>query len=206
MRHVYRIGLAAALLVGCTLLLRTGWAQDARPAPLPPTRVAVCDVAQVVNNAEKVRAASEAMTRRLEKLRADDQKRQAKLNDLREELEEGYAPGSEAYEKVLERMEKLAVERNVWLEFEKNKAERRRATLTRQTYADIRQAAAAIARRRGLDVVLSIDRGALMGQTSPELVNDMARRNVLFAADRVDITEEVLDRLNRAAGAGAGPN
>jgi len=197
MRHAYRIALTVGVLAAVALLLRPGRAQDGAAAPAVPTRVAVCDVAQVVNSCESVRIASQQMTQHLQDLRKDDRRRQGELDELRKELGE-YTAGSEPYEKVLARMEKLTVERNVWLELEKKKAERQRTRLTRQTYERIRAAAAAVARQRGFDIVLSVDRGDLVGESSPELVNDMARRNVLYAAEQVDITEAVLTRLNQA--------
>ena len=66
MKDAYRIALGVGVLAALALLLRPGRAQDGAAAPAAPTRVAVCDVAQVVNHCESVRAASEQMTQRLD--------------------------------------------------------------------------------------------------------------------------------------------
>ncbi len=76
-------------------------------------------------------------------------------------------------------------------------AERRRK-IARDGYTDIYKAIAAVAEKRGIALVLSKDHPKLEGGTTQQLLNNLYyRHQVLYADDSLDITDEVIEEMNK---------
>ena len=68
--------------------------------------------------------------------------------------------------------------------------------LTKEMYEEINKVIAAVARDRGVQVVFYAERESLQTRDTPELLQLIERRKVLYADPSVDMTEEVLTRAN----------
>jgi len=200
-RNAYLL-LAAGLLAG-TVMLGSSLAQEspstssAVSAPSAATTVAVCDVAQVFDNYLRGKELSAEFRDKSEKLRGEDDQRAKAISDLQGELE-GLMEGSKEYEQRLSEVHRLTIERTTWRQFQTDQVDRDRLRLTRQMYDEILQAVTQVAKSKGVQVVLYHKRQDEKTENMTELLQQVELRKVLYAADSVDITDQVLQEVNKA--------
>jgi len=192
-------GLVAAALLGA-VLLPDSYAQNAPKAQ--PAPVAVCDVVEVFNNYKRSADLKIDFDKRKERIEAENKKRLDAIDMVKGEME-GFTPGTKDYEERFEKLQRLSIERQAWLKYQEFLASKEQLQVTEDMYRQIRQAIETIARKRGFDVVLYRERKELPTESMAELLNQIERRKVLYFAESVDITEDVLTEINRTyAGAG----
>ncbi|HUU59501.1 MAG TPA: hypothetical protein VMZ50_08160, partial [Phycisphaerae bacterium] len=75
---------------------------------------------------------------------------------------------------------------------------RKHLRLTQDLYQEIRQAVAAVAKSRGVDVVLFFERKERPTNSTPELARQIETRLVIWHDPRLDLTEAILAHLNKA--------
>jgi Skp family chaperone for outer membrane proteins len=109
---------------------------------------------------------------------------------------EGLKEGSKAYERQFNKQALLAIERKTWLEMQQMLMLREHHRLTRDMYEQIRATIATVAKAKGYQIVLFRDQEELIAQNTAELVQEIARRKLLYASSEVDVTDDVLLRLN----------
>jgi len=191
--------------LGGGLLLREGFAQPAiPPAAAAPTRVAVCDIGQVFNNNERSKSLRDVLDGRRKAVEQENEKRGKAIEAAQLELG-AYKEGSAQYEKTLADIQRLTIDRKVWLEFQNAMVIREHQRLTREMYDQILKIIEELAVQRGLDVVLYVEREMTESDSTRELVGMIERRKVLYARQGTDITEAVLTRLNQAYRAATAP-
>jgi Skp family chaperone for outer membrane proteins len=166
------------------------------PAKPPPSRVAVCDVIKVFNNYERGLSLSKEFDQRTEQIKAEDDRRGKEIQNLVERLE-ALKPGSKEYETQYQEMQKLAIQRRVWFEMQQQSIGREHVRLTEQMYRETLDAVAKVAEERGFDVVLNREGVSITSRSTTELLNKIALRKCLYAKDSSDLTQLVLDRINR---------
>jgi len=200
-RNAYLL-LAAGLLAGA-VMLGSSPAQEspstssAVSAPSAATTVAVCDIAQVFDNYLRGKELSAEFRDKSEKLRGEDDQRAKAISDLQGELE-GLMEGSKEYEQRLSEVHRLTIERTTWRQFQTDQVDRDRLRLTRQMYDEILQAVSQVAKSKGVQVVLYHKRQDEKAENMTELLQQVELRKVLYAADSVDITDQVLQEVNKA--------
>ncbi|MEM8782005.1 MAG: OmpH family outer membrane protein [Planctomycetota bacterium] len=187
----------AVLIVGIPML-KGGSALIAQDAG-SPTAVATVDLNAVITQSkgsaaqEQVRAGREAqrqeegtaLNERVQKLRAD-------LDLL--------APGSQARLDKEKELRELAVEAQVWQQVAQAEEQASRSREFLQLYEAANDAVAAVARDRGVDVVLTAgqlpDLAQLARADAQQIAAILQNRKVLFNSETVDITQAVLARMN----------
>ena len=194
--------LVGVLAVAGALLFGEAMAQS-RVTPAAPTRVAVCDVVQVFNNNQKSKDLQAMLDEKRQELEAEDQRRQQEIQNVAMELN-AYKEGSEQYEQTLERVQRLRLERKNWAEFQQALIAREYQRFTREMYQEIVGVIEAVSRQRGVDMVLFYEKEMQFDEDPRNLVNVIQRRKVLYAADSVNLTDEVLAELNSAYQAASG--
>ncbi len=163
-----------------------------------PTAGAVADFIEVFNNYERAKEASAQMNERMREIEAEDKNRGKKIDAVKMELESGYKPGSEQYEKRFADYQQMVIDRRVWREMQTKLVQRKHHRLSKQMYDEIHQMIRRVARDRGIDVVLFNRRDEPQTQTTPDLLREIESRKVLYARDGLDVTMVVLQRLNEA--------
>ncbi|MCE5326066.1 MAG: OmpH family outer membrane protein [Planctomycetaceae bacterium] len=191
--------LAALVTVG--FLLGSLNAQQGAGTPL--TRVAVCDIGVVFANYERAKKESTNLEETRQKVEKEKARRTQKIDDLRKELE-SFKDGPEQ-ERAFRAYQKESVELQAWLQFEDNLATRSHATLTRSMYDQMNAAVAAVAKSRGIDLVLHREGAMPKTQTTLQILQVMRERKVLYNSDAIDITDPVVKYLNDSYTRGAQP-
>ena len=188
--------LAAAVLAAVlAVLMAQGLAQS--PAPVAaPTRVAVCDVGAVFNGYLKRNDLNLQLEQRRKAANAEDKRRLEQINKVEKTLKQ-LKQGTPEYDKQAKKLQSLVIEARVWREFTEKafRAEHRRMMET--LYREILTAVAQVAKARNLDLVLYSEQVEITSKTTPELYNKIAQRKCLYHKPSIDITQAVLDRLNR---------
>ena len=135
--------------------------------------------------------------KRGQKLNAEQQDRSKKIRDARTVLE-GYDKDSEAMIDQLTKVQQMTADLKVWQDTQEARLQRERSVLTKDMYRTILQAVADVAKQSGVQLVLYKHQGELSGQTLPDLLDQIERRQVLYAGSEMDITDAVVARLNAA--------
>jgi Skp family chaperone for outer membrane proteins len=189
--------LAAGAIV-CVSLLATSVAQQ---APGGATRIAVCDVAEIVDNYARVKDLNAEIQRRQQALKAEDEKRMEAARAVSMELQD-LKPGSPQFEQRFQELERMRVDRKGWLELQEGILTRWHLQNMRDVYNEVVETIALVAREQGLNLVLYHESAGLTEQAGlQQLLAEIARKKVLYRDPQSDITQTVLLRLNQKYGA-----
>jgi len=181
------------LLAGALLRGRSS-AQD-RPTAPAMVKVGVCDVVEVFNNYTRADDLTATLNKRRDALKAENEKRGQAIEALRLELD-GLIMGSKKYEAQFSEMQRLTIERDAWMRFQEAMVMRDHHRLTRDMYDEIIKTIGEVAKQRGFHVVLHRPRADVQSKNTRELLQQIQARQVLYAADSVDLTDVVLMKLN----------
>ena len=181
---------ALALVLGQTL------AQAPRRAAAVPTRVAVCDVGALFNGYARRDDLNAELEKKRGKANAEDKQRQQSIETFEKALEQ-LKPGTKAYQAQMDRLARLKVERSAWRAYEEKAflAEHRR--MMEELYREILAAVALTAKEKGYDLVVYSEVVEIASQTTTELYKKIAQRKCLFYSPKIDLTQIVLERMNR---------
>ena len=183
-------GLAGAVL------LKDVTGQPARPAQ-PATRVAVCDIVEVFDNYQRAKDLTQDLNDKSAKIKAENKQREKAIKAVQMEME-NLKDGSPEYEKRLDQIQNMTIQRTAWLEFMTAKNMRNHHRLTKEMYNEMVAAVSQAAKELKCQVVFQRDRSKLQSNNTPELIRRISARKVIYAAAELDITEIVLGRLNMA--------
>jgi len=196
---------AAAAALAAVALLRPQPAEATDAARFAqPTSIATVDIKDVIDQLDQ----RDAMERELGQFLAD---RQALLDELSAQIEEAAADGeilpegsperAEAARRVRE-LQALGQTRQRFLEQE---IDRQRSKMWLTLLREVDEAVDEIAQRDAWEIVIVDDTGlGLPEETAPEQesLGALFRRRVLHAADRVDITGDVVVYMNNRFNSG----
>ncbi len=164
------------------------------PEPDSPLRVAVVDMSRVLKEAAAWRDAAEERSRMIERMQRTLGQRRREAQVLRNELE-NLPPGTDQRQaKALELQRALVQLQQEQMEFEAGIAEHHNAAV-RDLLGRLARAAQEHARENGIDLVLK-RQGMEPDAASPQQGLEMATADVLYAAERLDVTDAVVARLN----------
>jgi len=187
--------LVAALAAGALVLSQSSAQPASRPAPA--TRVAACDVVEVFNNYQRAKDLTARLEEKRKAITAENDQRKKAIDAVNMELS-GLKEGSPEHEKRLGEMQRLEIERKAYLQFQEAVVMREHHRLTRDMYDQIRKVVAQVAREQGYQIVLYRERDEQPTESTPELLQLIERRKVLYCDDSVDVTAAVLGKLNQS--------
>lgn len=130
-------------------------------------------------------------------LQGQEASKRQKLKDMQSELEL-IKPDAPQYEEKVEALTQATAEFKVWGESAQAKAARFQKQQTKLLFDKITVAIAEVAKEKGIDLVIaeppnvSLDR-----MSSAELMQLMVQRQVLFANASLDITGDVIARMDQ---------
>jgi Skp family chaperone for outer membrane proteins len=164
----------------------------------PPTAVATVNIERLFQNLDERSAADTRLKALAEELDAETQRRQEEIKRLSDELEI-YAPGSKQHQELNEQIALKGYQLQAHLDFAARKLDNEKAKFFRGLYARIKQAVAATASENGYDVVFVDDSVVELPRdaTEQEMKRQISARRMLYATNQIDITEQLVERMNR---------
>jgi Skp family chaperone for outer membrane proteins len=162
-----------------------------------PTAVGCVDVFQVLTTAkEKVQIDADLRAME-ERMRQEDQDRRAKLKDMETGMEV-LNPGTPDRLKAEEDLVLKTLEYRAWAELQKVKLTREQKLRYEGLYKRVLSTTASVAKDAGFDMVMYKEGVVDFSRIQdPRLIDDVMRaRKVLYAAEGMDITEQVKTRMD----------
>lgn len=170
-----------------------------------PTSIALVDVGHILNNHPTIKLNMEAIKAEMTKAQEDIENRRKALLTETEMVQKNYDTNSPAFKEKQEQL--ISQESKLRVDFmgkEKEFAEKQ-AGVIYQSYQSINQAITVVANHYKYDVVLRYSREQNeMDPKKPTSVNFGIQRDVLFMNPQVDVTDIVLNFLQKSMGAAAG--
>jgi len=193
MRKTYP-ALCTALLAAVCFSLATPARATAQAGPQP--KVAIASPSKIflgMKGTQDVRARLDAEKKSLQEQETEKRK---KVEELRSAMEL-IKPDAPQYEEASNAFTTAAIEFKNWGEFSQATFARREKMQTKLLYDKITAAIAELAKERGIDLVVAAQPPiAIEKMNVLELQQLMAQRQVLYANATVDITSDVLAKLD----------
>lgn len=161
-----------------------------------PAKTAVCDLFIILKNYDRGNDLKKELKTRIDKITAEGDKRGKEITKIQDTLEE-LKPGSKEYDAQLNKMTQLTIDRQAFLNYQDELAKRETFRYTKEVYQDVLDAVDKVAKERGYQLVLFKESANLTSRTYDELLEQIARRKVLYSDSSLEITDDVLKRLNR---------
>lgn len=192
--------LRKTILLAATAAAAAGFGAGAASAE---TNIAVVDVARVFEQY--------AMTRDLE-TKFDDARREAadeaeqrrgSIEQMRRALA-AFNPDSDDFKRREDELSRAEVEFQVWSSQTEKRLKASHKRWLMRIYTNARTAVADIAKERDIDLVLTYDQLTEDAPDSVALRQQILLQKVIYHSDRIDLTDDVLLRLNEAYRASGG--
>lgn len=185
-------------------------------APMQPATIAVVNLPRVMAGLEQRSSAEMQIRGMLTDINAERSKREAEVNRLQTEHEQlrrqalenpAIAAEADAVEEqwVLERLRFQA-----WMQFNTDHVDIEHALVLQDLYRVVKAAAADMARTEGYDLVLVDDAEGELGfnpesrvPRTAQIEQQMLSRLMLYVNPRIDITNDIIERMNNTYRAGA---
>ena len=171
-----------------------------------PTTVVTVDLAAVLDGLKQRAAAAAELDQMKAAIEAEDDRWQQILTELQTRLDE--APESEKPALRAE-IARKALEYQAWGRAELEWMDREKSLRWRDLDRSIRDAIAEMARLEGYDIVLTDDSGAELGvnpnasaSVEAQVKQQLNARRLLYVNPEVDVTDELIKRMNNAYSAG----
>lgn len=160
-------------------------------------RVAVIDVVKAFNEYQRQKDLEAELQELKQKLQAEQEQRRGRIEAMQATLDAMDQDDPTYAEKMRELLAEQ-IELKNWVDLAQADMQREIGVWTARVYQEIIGAAEKVAAARGYDVVLSREPFKPAG-IDPEAIRQQIRlRHVVYAVDRVDITDAVLEELNEA--------
>ena len=169
---------------------------NAQAVGVDPGKVAVVDVIRIFNECQQTKDVNERFQLRDEKF-AEQRQKLKEAVDLKEAELEAFARGSKEYIERFKQWVQLQIDYGATIKIHQRKIVRDQVFWTRRTYTQIVQAVEEVAKARGLLLVLYRDDMDLQTDDLQDLGSRLRDRKVVFSAAGLDITQDVLDKVNR---------
>lgn len=161
------------------------------------TRVAVVDVPAVSERYLRTSDLEARFEQRRVKFNRERDALREKIERAGRSLQEEFKPGTGEYGERRKQLAMLEAELQWFMETEGEKIERHLASSLRSIYDDIQAIVGEVAKEQGIDVVLAADQ---MPEETPRATTQARQQIVLqkvvYWSPRVDLTDEVVTRLN----------
>jgi len=161
-----------------------------------PTAVAVVNVQQVFNGLNEKQSIEADLKQQAQQLQQTQEQKQKEIQQMRSELDV-LKPGTQNYQQQQDKVERKVVDFKAWQQYRQQKLQRKRGVEMENLYRKVVRTAGSVAEDNGYDVVL-YDEGQpdFNFESSQQLSQMIQMRKVLWASDKLDITDQVQQRLN----------
>lgn len=188
--------LALAVIGSWGISFGVGRLQAQAQAPFAPTGVAVVNISELITNSGERTAFNEKMRIRDQEFQTEGQRRQQAIEVMQRDLDILPAGSPERLKKEEEILGQVA-NLQAWQQLQQQLAMRESRLALIQLYTKINDTTALIAQQRGIEVVLLDTPVPPLNQMTPDQITATINgRSVMYRAERVDITADVLAQLN----------
>ncbi|MFG0258345.1 MAG: OmpH family outer membrane protein [Phycisphaerales bacterium JB043] len=164
--------------------------------------VATIDLEAVINNLDELPAREQALQTFINEKQSELQVKADAFEQAQAQLQAA-VPGSSNYEALQIRAQRLALDAELEKQFSEQLIAQRRAQTFAELFEKINQSVQELALQRGYDIVLNSDENMITPQGNEQQVRSfMISRRVLYSADSVDISQELLTKMNNEWAAG----
>ncbi|MBM4111966.1 MAG: OmpH family outer membrane protein [Phycisphaerae bacterium] len=182
----------AAGLLGAGLL-----AAAAVQTAAPPTAVAVIDLEIVYEKLDQHRASETVLSAMVDKLAEEGRQREQAVKAIQIEIE-AYEKGSDKLLEMQRNVEDAVGRLAAFQDYARLKTERESERLVKETYDQVKLACAAVAKERGIQLVLLDDATpAFAPEDRRPMMQQISARRSLFVDPSLDITSLVIERMNK---------
>lgn len=206
--------LILTLIAGASvaLLLSRTAAQQAQPAAAPapaaaPTRVAICDMSIIIPHSQWRLDMKRQERARGESLAAQEKEKKTKILDAEKALRETVTPDTKDYNAEVVRIQHMVVNMKAWAAMADWDYKRWKLQEMSRLYQKIVELIGKVAEERKIDIVLH-RRRKMVSADLRSLLSQINDRKVIYSGGNcIDLTDEVLKRLDafhKASGRKAG--
>ena len=159
--------------------------------------VAVVDVQRAFNAVKEKSQIDAELTTMADKVKQEDASRTKTIKELQQDLSI-LSPGTAAHTQKQNDLEKAALSRQVWLNYQQLKLNRERALRVENMYKKMLATIGRVATAEGYTVVLFKEQPVRFNNvTKPEQMNAVIQvRKVLWSAPNLDLTEQVVLKMD----------
>jgi len=186
----------ALVVVGLLAVARPAAAAAAEESP----KVATVNPQKVFDTMQETQDKKKAQSNEVKDLQAQEDQQLNEIKEMQKQRDAMTKKGSADYVKQNNEIMDKTVKLRVWHEVKNQELGRRHKDEVRALFDKIQAAVAQIARERKIDLVIAdyaIEIPEDLDQVQPDQLNALLRqRQVLYAAKGVDITAEVIARLD----------
>lgn len=190
-----RAGIVAGVAGALALVAAARLASGAGAGAASECCTAAVDVVRVFNEYQRQRDLTEEMRRHQDRLEKENQRRRDQIDSLQATIDAMH-PDDPTYAEKMRQLLQQQIDYKNWFDVNQAAMAREVGIWTTRIYREITASVAEIAKSQGIALVLYKDQFEPAG-LDPEVIREQIRsRKVLFAADTIDLTQAVLDRLN----------
>jgi outer membrane protein len=195
------------VLVSATALaLAAGWSSSTAPTALAqpaaaqaPLKIAIANPGHIFSELAEFKAVLIQMQDQQKKLAAEQGDKMKAINDLKTRRD-ALLPEHPQWSELNSQLAALTADYRVWVETQKVNAESTEKFKMAALFKKIEQAVAEIAKRDGIDLVIADNRDPLPANLDEVDVRTLRgvllSRDVIYATDRIDITQAVVTLLD----------
>jgi Skp family chaperone for outer membrane proteins len=162
----------------------------------PPTRAATIDLTKIFDGFQQTKDLNDVLQQRGDAIVKEGTDKEKSLTNRQKELE-AFKPDSPDFDKRYQELMKQVIDFRAWQQFMREQVENEHRVWLKKTYQQILEAVSQIAGERGIDVVLYSQEPKVEGENLQAMRDNILQRKVVWSAKQMDITDQVLQRLNR---------
>ena len=194
-KHMVLASLIGAAVTISLLPTRAPAQGQAAPSQAAP-KIATASTAKIFMGMKEKTDVRAKIEQHVKQLRDEEQSRRQKVQDLQQQLDL-LKPDSSQYEEANKAFTAAAIEFKNWGEVSQANSARNEKQQTKMLFDKITAAIAEIAKERGIDFVIAEQPPFNVERMSPQdLQQAMVQRQVLYANASLDITQDVIARLD----------
>lgn len=171
------------------------------------TKVAVVNPAKILQEMKETKQSNEAFRLEQQAVQNQFKERQNKLAEL-ENQKNQLKPDAPQWAELNKQVVQLRTENEIWLKEKDQELTLKFRTQAKSISGKIKAAIEEVAKTKGYDLVISeqseLQDADLERIPLPQLMPALLARNVFYSADSIDITQEVLAKLDASYTAGSG--
>ncbi|MEE3001321.1 MAG: OmpH family outer membrane protein [Planctomycetota bacterium] len=162
---------------------------------LSPAVVATVDLETTINSLDEWAEMLASETDIGDGLQSEVKRRQDEIELLEADLED-YPSGSEKFKEAFKRYQMASIELQGYVQFQQLKSQQRTSELILKLYEKIKLIAKQLADENGYDIILMNDSVLEIPENPENIVREISNRRILFARTQMDITDQLIQRMN----------
>ena len=162
-------------------------------------KVALANPGRIIDGIKETKDLQAKLKVEVDSLESQSRQKQEELTDLKNRRDQ-LKPGTPQYDQLNGQLREKAIDFQAWSQVNKADLESRQKAQLKNLYQKMQDAVAEIAKQQGYDLVLTEQAPQLPPNTDQMQMNDLRgllnARNVLFAKPELDITSQVIAKMD----------